>query len=98
MNILKREPAVIIGIVAACVLAVVSTLQGEGIIRDDIAATIGQALDPTTGWALPIIIGIITRFFVFSPAKAAELKAEVPSGYVPADTDVPADDLPGVPA
>ena len=64
---IKAEPAVVIGIIAACVLAVVQTLSGYGVIGSDIAATIGRALDPTSGWAIPIIVGIITRFFV-SPA------------------------------
>ena len=65
---IKAEPAVGIGIVAACGLAVVQTLAGSGVIGDDIAGTIGRALDPTSGWALPIIIGLVTRFFV-SPAE-----------------------------
>lgn len=65
---IKAEPAVVIGIVAACVLAVVQTLAGHEVISTDIAATIGRALDPTTGWAIPIIVGIVTRFFV-SPAE-----------------------------
>ena len=73
MNLLKREPAVIIGVIAAAVLAAISSLTGSGVIREDIAATITAAIDPTSGWALPIILGIVTRFFVFSPAKADEL-------------------------
>ena len=68
MNRIKREPAVVIGIIAAAILAAVQVAAGEGILGADIADTIGKALDPTTGWALPIIVGIITRFFV-SPAK-----------------------------
>lgn len=67
MDRIKKEPAVVIGILAACVLAVVQTLAGNGVIGPDLAATIGRALDPTTGWAIPIVVGIITRFFV-SPA------------------------------
>jgi hypothetical protein len=66
---LKSEPAVVIGIVAACVLAVVQTLSGYGVIGSDLAGTIGRALDPTTGWAIPIVVGIITRFFVSPAAK-----------------------------
>lgn len=69
MDRIKREPAVVIGILAAVALAVVQTLAGEGVIGADIADTIGKALDPTTGWALPIVVGIITRFFV-SPATS----------------------------
>ena len=79
-SILGREPAVIIGIAAACVLAVIQTLAGEGVIGSDVADTFAKAFDPTTGWALPIIVGIITRFFVFAP-KTVETK------YVPIDED-----------
>lgn len=68
MTRIKRDPAVVIGIIAAAILAAVQVAAGEGILGADIADTIGKALDPTTGWALPIIVGIITRFFV-SPAK-----------------------------
>ena len=64
---IKAEPAVAIGIAFACILAVVQTLSGYGVIGPDLAATIGRALDPTSGWALPILVGIVTRFFV-SPA------------------------------
>lgn len=68
MSRIKREPAVVIGVIAACVLAVIQVLSGAGIIGVDIADTIAKALDPTTGWAIPIVIGVITRFFV-SPAE-----------------------------
>ena len=64
----KNEPAVVIGIIAAAVYAAVQSLAGNDVIRPDIAETIGNALNPESGWALPIIVGIITRFFV-SPAR-----------------------------
>lgn len=80
MKLLDREPAVIIGIIAAAVLAVVQSLAGNGVIGADVVASITAALDPSQGgWALPIILGIVTRFFVFSPKRAAELKAEDPN-------------------
>lgn len=69
MNTIKREPAVIIGIVAAVLLAVVQSLAGQGVIGTDISDTIGKALDPTSGWAIPIVLGIVTRFFVSPAAK-----------------------------
>lgn len=69
MDRLKREPAVVIGIIAAAVLATVQSLAGNGVIEADLAATVGRALDPQTGWAIPIVVGIITRYFV-SPANA----------------------------
>ena len=70
---LKNEPAVIIGIIAACVLAVVKVLQGGAIISDSLAATLEAALNPTSGWAIPIILGVITRFFVYGPKTAETL-------------------------
>lgn len=84
MALFNREPAVIIGIVAACTLAVIQTLAGEGIIGADVADTVSKAIDPAGGWLLPIVLGIITRFVVFSPATAQKLRDEVPPGYVPA--------------
>lgn len=68
MGTIKREPAVVIGIVFAAVLAAIQSLAGDGVIGADLADTLGRALDPTTGWALPIIGGIITRFFVSPPS------------------------------
>ena len=67
MDRLKREPAVLIGVIAAAILAVVQSLAGNEIITGDIAVTIQNALSPESGWAIPIILGLITRFFV-SPA------------------------------
>jgi uncharacterized membrane protein YeaQ/YmgE (transglycosylase-associated protein family) len=84
MTLFQKEPAVIIGIIAAAIIAVVQSLQGNGVLDGSIADIIANAISPESGWLLPIIIGIVTRFAVFSPAKAAELKAEVPPGYVPA--------------
>jgi hypothetical protein len=78
MKLLSREPAVIIGIIAAVIMAVVQTLTSNGVIGADVSDTVAKALDPSSGWLIPIILGIVTRFFVFSPASAAELKAEAP--------------------
>lgn len=82
MSIAKREPLVLLGIAFTVGLAVVQSLQGQGIIGEDIAATITAAIDPEGGWLLPLIVTVIGRFLVYSPAKAEELKAEVPPGYV----------------
>jgi hypothetical protein len=69
MNRLRSEPAVVIGIIAAAVLAAIQSLAGNGVISGDVANIIGQALDPTKGgWAIPIIVGLVTRFYV-SPAE-----------------------------
>ena len=61
---IKREPAVAIGVLAACILAVIQTLAGSGVIGTDVADTARRALDPSSGWALPIVVAIVTRFFV----------------------------------
>lgn len=63
---LKREPAVVIGIIAAAALAVVQSLAGSGVVGQDVADTIGKALAPDGGWAVPIIVAVVTRFFVTS--------------------------------
>jgi hypothetical protein len=69
MSRIRSEPAVVIGIIAAAVLAAIQSLAGNGVISGDVANIIGQALDPTKGaWAIPIIVGLVTRFFV-SPAS-----------------------------
>ena len=69
---MSREPAVIIGIIAACLWAVVQTLSGQGVIGADVAATIGLAIDPAQGgWLIPLVVGIVTRFFVYAPATFA---------------------------
>lgn len=64
---LKREPAVVIGVLAAAVLAAVQSLGGHELLSGTVVDWVTKALDPNTGWAIPIVIGIITRFFV-SPA------------------------------
>lgn len=71
MNIIeriKREPALVIGVVFGTVLAALQYLAGREVISADLVATVQRALDPSSGWALPIVVGLITRFFV-SPAK-----------------------------
>lgn len=84
---LKKEPAVLIGILAAAVLAAVKSLAGDGIVSGDIAEMIGKAIDPAQGgWALPILSGFVTRFFVFSPAKTQEIANA--ATYQPAGTKV----------
>jgi hypothetical protein len=80
MDRLKREPAVVIGIIAAAVLATVQSLAGNGVIGADLAATVVRALDPATGWALPIIVGLITRYFVYSPDAVAKIVTQMPRG------------------
>jgi hypothetical protein len=70
---LKREPVVIIGVVFAAAYAVIASLAGQGVIGQDIADTIGRAINPEGGWLLPIVAALITRFFV-TPTAAPVVK------------------------
>lgn len=71
MSLFQKEPAVIIGIIAAAVLAAIQSLSGNGVISPDLAETVRKAIDPSGGWAIPIIVAIITRFAVYSPNTVA---------------------------
>lgn len=66
---IKNEPAVVIGIIAAAILAGFQAAAGENLLSGDVLAWVQNALNPAGGWAIPIVVGIITRFFV-SPAKS----------------------------
>ena len=70
LNRLKAEPAVVIGALAAAVLAAIQVLAGHNLIGQSVLDFASKALDPNGGWFLPIIVAIVTRFFV-SPAKAS---------------------------
>ena len=71
---LKQEPAVVIGILAAAALAALNSLAGNGIIQQDFVDTLASAIDPTQGgWALPIILGFVTRFFVYAPPTVQKI-------------------------
>jgi citrate lyase alpha subunit len=62
--IFGREPAVWIGIIVSVVLAVVTTLQGQGVISDALA---GHVTDATNALAqilvlvAPLIAGVLIR-------------------------------------
>lgn len=66
---LKKEPAVIIGALAAALLAALQVLAGADLIGGGLFDFVSKALDPTSGWAIPLIVGIVTRFFVSPAAK-----------------------------
>jgi len=74
---LKREPAVVIGIIGTVALAVIQSLSGQGVIGPDIAATVIGFIDntatpvPLDGWGLLLITGIVIRFFVTSASAPA---------------------------
>lgn len=64
---LRREPAVVIGALAAAILAAVQALAGHNLVGADVLDFVAKALSPDGGWAIPIIVALVTRFFV-SPA------------------------------
>lgn len=64
---IKAEPAVVIGILAAAILAGVQVAAGHDLVSGSVVDWVTKALDPNGGWAIPILVGIVTRFFV-SPA------------------------------
>jgi len=70
---LKREPVLVVSVLFAAAYAVVQTLNGSGVISPDIADTIGKAINPEGGWLLPIVAGLIIRFFV-TPTAAPVVK------------------------
>ena len=71
---LKKEPAIVIGILAAAILAAVKSLTGDGILGSDVADMIGKAIDPAQGgYLLPILSGIVTRFFVYAPPSVQKI-------------------------
>lgn len=67
---LKAEPAVVIGVLAAIILATVQSLGGADLLSGTLVDWVTRALNPDAGWAIPIIVAIVTRFFV-SPATSA---------------------------
>ncbi len=80
---IKNEPAVAIGVIAAAAFAGLQAAAGRELISPDLAATLERALNPEGGWLWPIIIGIVTRFFVYGPKSAEALRAEPPPGWTP---------------
>lgn len=64
MKFLGREPVFWVGVVAACIIAVIQTLFGQGLltpVQQDTAVNLINAL-------LPIIAALVARQFV-TPAK-----------------------------
>ena len=59
----SKEPALWIGLIGSIVLAVAQAVAGSGVI----SANAGQTLLNVVGTLVPLIVGIVTRFFV-SPA------------------------------
>lgn len=66
---LKSEPAVVIGVLAAAILAAFQSLAGHNLIGQNVVDTVSAALNPTGGWLIPILVGLVTRAFVSPAAK-----------------------------
>jgi len=75
MTIFGRQPAVWIGIIVSCILAVISTLLGQGVISDALAGKVTD-LVTATGQILtilsPLIAGLLIRQTV-TPVVAPSL-------------------------
>lgn len=69
---LKNEPALLLGLAFSAVVAVAQYAGGHDLIGQNAVDAIAKAFDPQTGWAIPLILGIVTRFFV-SPASKVGL-------------------------
>lgn len=74
----KAEPAFFIGVLASAILVIVQALGGHNLLSGSVVDWIVRAFDPTSGWAIPIIVGIVTRFFVYAPDTVE--KEFVPKG------------------
>lgn len=70
---MKKEPAVIIGAIASVVTSLVALAVAFGLdlTQDQQTAIVGVVVTVT-----PLIVGIITRQYVFAPATVAALEAE----------------------
>ncbi len=64
IEVIRNNPAVVVGVIFSAALAAIQSLAGNEVISPDLAASVGKALDPQSGWALPIVVGLITRLFV----------------------------------
>jgi hypothetical protein len=64
MKIMGREPAVWIGIVVSCILAVLGILTGEGVLSDALSGQITDGVNAVAQLLVllaPIITGILIR-------------------------------------
>ena len=78
-DIFGRQPAMWIGIIAACVLAVVQTLLGQGVISEALAGnlTLGvNALAQLITLLIPVFAGYVTKQYV-APANGSTGYAKV---------------------
>lgn len=80
MSFAGREPAVIIGIIVSCILAVLQVLTGADVIRDDTADSLTNVVNSLAGIATfiaPLVAAIIIRQKV-TPISQPKLPAGTP--------------------
>lgn len=66
---LKNEPAVVIGALASAAIAALNVLAGNDLIGQNVVDFIVKAINPVDGWAFPIVVAFVIRFFVSPAAK-----------------------------
>lgn len=70
---IKAEPAFFIGVLASAVLVLVQALGGRNLLSGTVVDWFVRAFDPNSGWAIPIIVGLVTRFFVYAPPTVQKI-------------------------
>lgn len=77
---MKKEPAVIIGAIGSVVTALIALLVAFGL---DLTAEQQAAISTVVLAIVPIVVGIITRQFVFAPATVEAVEDEIEAEYQP---------------
>ena len=78
MTIFGKEPVAWVGVIAAVAIAVIQTLNGQGIISDVLE---GRAIDATNGIAsvvvilLPLVLNVLAARPAVTPVAAPSLPA-----------------------
>jgi len=88
---MSKEPAALIGAITAIIAAVLVFLDEFGVDLTDGQQT---AITSLVAVLAPVIVGLVVRQLVVSPATAAEAVA-IAKGNIPASPNVPAVAVPG---
>lgn len=88
---MTKEPAALIGIITAIVAAVLVLLREFGV---DITDGQQEAIRNVVAVLAPVIVGLVVRQYVVSPATAGEAVA-IAKGNSPTSANVPAVNVPG---
>lgn len=92
MTIFGKEPALAIGTIVTIIVAVITTLSGNGYISE---AAAGQSIDAVNALQqtaivfLPLITAIITRGQVYSPATVQTVANNAAASGSPVVTVTP---------